>query len=91
LTLLGCPVIVTEKTPGILGAQGDISFVDFGFYLIGDRQHMTLDRSEHVGFRSDTTDFRVIQRNDGRPWLQSAITPQNGGPTLSPFVQLAVR
>jgi HK97 family phage major capsid protein len=91
LTLLGCPVIVTEKTPGILGAQGDISFVDFGFYLIGDRQHMTLDRSGHVGFRSDTTDFRVIQRNDGRPWLQSAITPQNGGPTLSPFVQLAVR
>jgi HK97 family phage major capsid protein len=91
LTLLGCPVVVTEKTPGVLGSQGDISFVDFGFYLIGDRQHMTLDRSEHVGFRTDTTDFRVIQRNDGRPWLQSAITPQNGGPTMSPFVQLAVR
>jgi len=91
LTLLGRPVIMTEKAPGVLGAQGDISFVDLGFYLIGDRQHMTLDRSEHVGFRSDTTDFRVIQRNDGRPWLQSAITPQNGGPTMSPFVQLAVR
>lgn len=91
LTLLGCPVIMSEKTPGVLGAQGDISFVDFGFYLIGDRQSMSLETSEHVGFRNDTTDFRIIQRNDGRPWIQSAITPQNGGPTMSPFVQLAVR
>jgi HK97 family phage major capsid protein len=91
LTLLGCPVILSEKAPGVLGAQGDISFVDLNYYLIGDRQQMTVDKSEHIGFRNDTTDFRVIQRNDGRPWLQSAITPQNGGPTMSPFVQLAVR
>jgi HK97 family phage major capsid protein len=91
LTLLGCPVILSEKAPGVLGAQGDISFVDLGYYLIGDRQQMSLESSEHVGFRNDTTDFRIIQRNDGRPWLQSAITPQNGGPTMSPFVQLAVR
>jgi HK97 family phage major capsid protein len=91
LTLLGAPVVMTEKAPGVLGAQGDISFVDFGYYLIGDRQSMSLETSDHVGFRNDTTDFRIIQRNDGRPWLQSAITPQNGGPTMSPFVQLAVR
>jgi HK97 family phage major capsid protein len=91
LTLLGRPVIMSEKTPGILGAQGDISFVDWGLYLIGDRQQMTIESSEHVKFGSDKTQFRVIQRNDGRPWLQSAITPQNGGPTLSGFVQLAVR
>jgi hypothetical protein len=35
------------------------------------------------------TAFRVIERVDGRPWLQSAITPQNNGATLSPFVKLA--
>lgn len=91
LTLLGRPVIMSEKAPGILGAQGDISFVDLGMYLIGDRQQMTVESSEHVKFTSDKTTFRVIQRNDGRPWLQSAITPKNGGPTLSPFVQTAVR
>lgn len=91
LTLLGRPVIMSEKTPGVVGAQGDISFVDFGMYLIGDRQQMTVSSSEHVKFTSDKTTFRVIQRNDGRPWLQSAITPQNGGATLSPFVQVAVR
>lgn len=91
LTLLGRPVIMSEKAPGVLGAQGDITLVDYGYYLIGDRQEMSIESSEHVKFGSDKTQFRVIQRNDGRPWLQSPITPQNGGPTLSAFVQTAVR
>ncbi len=91
LTLLGRPVVITEKAPAVLGTVGDISLVDFGYYLIGDRQMMTVDSSEHVKFTSDKTTFRVIQRNDGRPWLNSAITPKNGGPTLSPFVNLATR
>jgi len=91
LTLLGRPVIMSEKAPGVLGAQGDISLVDFGYYLIGDRQMMSVESSPHVKFTSDKTTYRVIQRNDGRPWLQSAITPKNSGPTLSPFVQTAVR
>jgi HK97 family phage major capsid protein len=91
LTLLGRPVILSEKAGAVVGTQGDLSFVDFGMYLVGDRQQMTVDSSEHVKFTSDKTAFRVIQRNDGRPWLQSAITPQNGSATLSPFVQLATR
>jgi HK97 family phage major capsid protein len=91
MTILGRPVIMTEKTPGVLGAQGDLSFVDFSFYLIGEREGMSMDTSEHVRFTRDQTTVRVIARNDGRPWLTSAITPQNGGPTLSPFVGLAVR
>lgn len=91
MTILGRPVIFTEKAPGLLGAQGDISFVDFGFYLIGDRQVMSAMSSPHFKFQNDQTAYRIIERVDGKPWLQSAITPQNGGPTLSPFVQLAVR
>lgn len=91
MTILGRPVLFTEKTPGLLGAQGDISFVDFGYYLIGDRQVMSAKSSEHVEFGSDKTAYRIIERVDGVPWLQSAITPQNAGPTLSPVVQLAVR
>lgn len=91
LTLLGRPVIMTEKAPAVLGDQGDLSFVDFGMYLIGDRQMMTVDSSPHVKFTSDKTTYRVIQRNDGRPWLQSPITPHNNSATLSPFVQLATR
>jgi HK97 family phage major capsid protein len=91
MTILGRPVIFTEKAPGLLGDKGDISFVDFGFYLIGDRQVMSAMSSPHFKFQNDQTAYRIIQRVDGQPWLRSAITPQNGGPQLSPFVQLAER
>lgn len=91
LTLLGRPVIMTEKAPAVLGDVGDLSFVDLGMYLIGDRQEMTVDSSEHVKFTSDKTSYRVISRVDGRPWLTSAITPHNNSATLSPFVNLATR
>lgn len=91
LTLLGRPVIMTEKAPASLGTQGDLSFVDFGMYLIGDRQAMSVDSSAHVKFTSDKTTFRVISRVDGRPWLASAITPHNNSASLSPFVNLATR
>lgn len=91
LTLLGRPVIMTEKTPGVLGAQSDLSLVDFTYYLVGIRDNLMIDTSDHVKFTSDQTTVRAIARNDGRPWLTSAITPQNNGPTLSPFVTLAAR
>jgi HK97 family phage major capsid protein len=88
LSILGCPVIVSEKARA-LGSQGDINFVDFGFYLIGDRQAMSARQSEDYKFQNDVTAFRVIERLDGRPWLRAPITPQNGGNSLSPFVTLA--
>lgn len=90
MTILGRPVIFTEKLP-VLGDAGDIMFVDLGYYLIGDRQVMSAMSSPHYRFGNDKTAFRVIERVDGRPWLQSAITPKNNGPALSPFVKLAAR
>lgn len=87
MTILGRPVIVSEKATS-LGSAGDINFVDFGFYLVGDRQAMSARQSEDFRFNTDVTAFRVIERLDGRPWLAQAITPQNGGDTLSPFVNL---
>ena len=90
MTILGRPVIFTEKA-NTLGAAGDINFVDFGFYLIGDRQVMSARSSEDFLFQTDETAFRIIERLDGRPWLDSAITPQNNSDTLSPFVKIAVR
>lgn len=91
LTLLGRPVIMSEKAPAALGTQGDLSLVDWSMYLIGDYQTMTTDSSPHVKFTSDKTTFRAIARNDGRPWMQSPITPRNNSATLSPFVTLATR
>jgi HK97 family phage major capsid protein len=90
MTILGRPVIFTEKAK-VLGTAGDISFVDFGYYLMGDRQVMSAMSSPHFKFQNDQTAFRIIERVDGTPWLKSAITPANGGPTLSPFVTIATR
>jgi len=91
MTILGRPVIFTEKT-SLLGTAGDINFIDWSYYLIGDRQAIQVDSSPHYKFQNDKTAFRIIERVDGRPWLQSAITPRNGSAnTLTPFVQLATR
>ena len=89
-TILGRPVIVSEKVEN-LGDQGDINFIDFNYYLVGDRQAMTVASSEHFRFQNGETSFKFVERLDGRPWLQSALTPRNGGPTLSPFVTLDAR
>jgi HK97 family phage major capsid protein len=88
MRLFGRPLIVTEKGAQ-LGARGDLAFTDLSYYLVGDRQTMTADSSTDYQFGSDKTTFRIIQRVDGQPWLKSAVTPQNGGDALSPFVELA--
>lgn len=90
MTILGRPVIVSEKA-STLGDLGDINFVDFGYYLIGDRQVASAQVSEHYKFGNDKIAYRIIERVDGRPWLQSAVTPKNNGATMSPFVSLAAR
>lgn len=87
MSILGRPIIVTEKARAV-GTSGDINLVDFGFYLIGDRQAMSARQSEEFRFNQDVTAFRVIERLDGRPWLAAPITPQNNGSALSPFVKL---
>lgn len=89
-TIFGRPVYFTEKVNS-LGTAGDINFVDLNYYLIGDRQSMQAATSTDYQFQNDKTSMRVIQRVDGQPWIKSAITPQTGSNTLSPFVQLATR
>lgn len=88
MSIFGRPLIITEKASA-LGTRGDLSFVDLSYYLVGDRQSMSADSSTDFQFGSDKTTFRIIQRVDGRPWLKSAITPQNGSSNkLSPFIEL---
>ena len=90
MSILGRPVMFTEKVP-TLGTVGDINLVDMSYYLIGDRQAMQMDTSPHYRFQTDLTATRFIERLDGRPWIQSAVTPNQGTNTLSPFVSLATR
>jgi len=89
MTILGRPVIFTEKMPKLTDPSA-MAFVDFGYYLLGDRQQMRAESSPHAQFVNDKTVYRIIERVDGRGWVQSPITPKNGSATtLSPFVALA--
>lgn len=91
VTIFGRPLVVSEKARTV-GDQGDLAFVDLSYYLVGDRQIMTASSSTDWKFGNDQTAYRIIQRVDGRPWIQSAVTPQNGSSnTLSPFVEIAAR
>jgi HK97 family phage major capsid protein len=85
--LLNLPVIVTEKIPA-LGTKGDVMLVDPSLYVIGDRMMLEVAASEHVNFLKNQMTWRFVQRVDGRPWLESSITLQDGSSTVSPFVVL---
>lgn len=87
MSLLGRPIIITEKVAA-LGTLQDVNFLDFSYYLIGDRQAVSMDTSQHSRFMQDEIELRIIERVDGRPWIQSALTPLNGD-TISPVVSLA--
>lgn len=88
-SLLGYPVIFTDKLPA-LGTQGDVLLADFSYYLIGDRQAVTMDMSIHEHFRNDQTSWRAFMRHDGKSWLKAPISYGRGSEigTLSPFVVL---
>lgn len=89
-TIYGRPVMFTDLCQ-TLGTVGDIYFVDPSMYWIGDRQALTVAASEHVRFANGETAWRMTERLDGAPWLDSPLTPRNGATTLSPFLALATR
>lgn len=88
--ILTRPVIFTEKTEP-LGSKGDILLADFSQYVVGLRSGMRFDTSIHVGFSTDELLARIIERHDGQPLWDEALTLEDGSTTVSPFVTLAAR
>ena len=88
--ILTRPVIFTEKTEP-LGDRGDIMLADFSQYVVGLRQDMRFDTSIHVAFETDEILSRIIERHDGMPLWDSALTLEDGSNTVSPFVVLEAR
>jgi HK97 family phage major capsid protein len=86
-SLFGLPVKTTEKLP-TLGGKGDVSLLDPQLYVIGDRMQIEIAASQHVNFLNNQMTWRVVERVDGQPWLDNAITLQDGSSTVSPFVVL---
>jgi HK97 family phage major capsid protein len=63
--LWGYPYTLVENMPSITDTGDGKEFIFFGnlmHYYIGDRQQMTIARSEHVGFAQDKVYLRVLQR-----------------------------
>jgi HK97 family phage major capsid protein len=88
--ILTRPVLFTEKTE-TLGSKGDIMLCDFSQYVVGLRSDMRFDTSIHVAFETDELLSRIIERHDGQPLWDSALTLADGTTTVSPFVVLAER
>jgi HK97 family phage major capsid protein len=89
-TLFGRPMIPTEYNAA-LTSQGDIVLADLSQYKVADKGALVAASSMHVNFLKDEMCFRFTQRLDGQPLWNTALTPKNGGPTLSPFVTLQAR
>ena len=85
--LLGRPIFFSEFIPD-LGTRADLSCINWSQYLEGTYQPLQNDESIHVRFLNNERTFRFTMRNDGQPWWRSALTPRNGGPTLSPQIVL---
>ena len=89
-TLLGKPLLTTDKMQ-TLGTVGDIVLVDLTQYAVGLRADMSIAKSQHAGFTSDKSYFRVIARVDGAPIWNESYTPFKGSDALSWCVTLATR
>jgi HK97 family phage major capsid protein len=88
-TLLGRPLLLTEKVP-TLGAKGDLLLADFSQYVIGLRAEILLQKSMHVGWQTDESGYRIIARVDGQGRWSGPLKPKSG-PTLSWCVTLEAR
>jgi HK97 family phage major capsid protein len=88
-TMLGRPVIFTEKLPALTN-QGDLLLVSLSQYAVGLRKEVSLERSIYAGWQSDESSYRAIVRVDGQGTWKSAFTPKNGD-SLSWCVTLAAR
>ena len=73
------------------GDKRDVMLVDFSQYVVGLRSEMRFDQSIHVGFSTDEILARLIERHDGQPLWNSALTLADGTTQVSPFICLAAR
>ena len=88
--LMGRPLMFSEYTKSV-GTTGDIILCNWSEYLEGTYQPMQSAESIHVRFVNHERAFKFWLRNAGQPWWKTAITPNQGSNTLSPYIALAAR
>jgi len=85
--LLGRTCYPTEHVPA-LGSPGDVVLADFSEYVIEDKNVMEASVSTQQHFGQDESDFKLINRVDGRMWRTDSFTPANGSQALSSVIVL---
>ena len=88
-TLLGRPILWTGKVSA-LGTKGDLSLVDFSYYLIKDGSGPFIAASEHVHFVNNKTVIKAFWNVDGKAWVSAPLTLEDGSTQVSPYVILDV-
>lgn len=88
-TLLGKKIIWTSACSA-LGDVGDIILADLSRMGCAIRRQITLDKSQHAAFTSDSTYYRLTARLDCQP-LDNETTKDPDGDETSAFVTLAAR
>ncbi len=82
-----------EQVMPVLGDVGDLLFVDWSQYLVGQFTGMSglqMTDSAHLKFDYRQHAFQFTLYIDGSPWWPSPFTPKKGS-TQSPFVAIAAR
>ncbi len=90
-TILGQPIVFSDAAKA-LGVKGDLGFVDFSNYFIGQKagKGLVSDTSLHLRFDYDQMCFRWTWRVTGKPGLKTPYTLSTAA-EVSPFVVLAAR
>lgn len=86
-TLLGYPIKFTENSP-ILGAVGDLTLTDLGYYVIKDGAGIFIEASNAPLFTQNKTIVKAFWNVDGKPWVTGPFKLENGY-EVSPFVKLS--
>lgn len=88
-TLLGRPILWTGKVPA-LGSKGDLSLIDFSYYLVKDGSGPFVAASEHVHFVNNKTVIKAFWNVDGKAWVTAPLKLEDGVTQVSPYVVLDV-
>lgn len=87
----GIPLLDCEHMPAA-GAVGDLSLVDWSYYLIADeRSGVEVAESMHLKFDYGQTCFRMIRYMDGQMTQSTYTTRHKTTATVAPIVTIAVR
>lgn len=86
--IMNRPVFFSEFMPTV-AAAGSILLADWSQYLEATKGGVEMAESIHVRFENHERAFKFWTYNTGAPWWRSALTPNKGSNTLSPFVTLA--